>query len=46
MNPERTSNELILNPGEYAFQQDKTTGNVQTHVCRDPEWSASPNPIP
>ena len=26
------SNELILNPGEYAFLQDKTTGNVQTNV--------------
>ena len=28
----QSSNELILNPGEYAFLQDKTTGNVQTHV--------------
>ena len=25
------SNELILNPGEYAFLQDNTKGNVQVH---------------
>jgi major vault protein len=30
--PQRSSNELILNPGEQAFLQDKTTGGVQTHV--------------
>lgn len=28
----RGSNELILNPGEYAFLQDNTKGNVQTFV--------------
>ncbi len=28
----RSSNELILNPGEFAFLQDNTKGNVQTFV--------------
>jgi major vault protein len=28
----RGSNELVLNPGEYAFLQDNTKGNVQTFV--------------
>ena len=27
-----SSNELVLNPGEYAFLQDNTKGNVQTFV--------------
>lgn len=30
--PRKGSNELILNPGEYAFLQDNTKGNVQTFV--------------
>lgn len=31
----RNSNELILNPGEYAFLQDKAKGTVQTVVGPD-----------
>lgn len=31
-NDRSSGNELILNPGEYAFLQDKTSGNVQTNV--------------
>lgn len=30
--PRGSSNELVLNPGEYAFLQDNTKGNVQTFV--------------
>ena len=32
MNPESGNNDLILSAGEFAFLQDKTAGNVQTHV--------------